>query len=306
MNKDNPDIGIQQPNGDRRNFLVGMAGASTAAILGITPQVSAAAAGSTQNKVNSYIRGLRRKGVIESDERTAWSVYDFDTGKKVVSINEEKSLQSASMIKPFVIQAYFYKHSENPSRYPLDSKTLDIMEAMIRYSSNRATNYLIRRVSKKPQGVERILKRYAGSIFQSTSIVETIPKNGRSYLNKASARDYSRFLYAMWNNKLPNSGQLRELMGIPNKDRIFHGTSEIPAQTRVYDKTGSTARLCGNMGILEPLGRNGKRYPYTFIGIIEKSHRTKHYSRWVASRGNVIREVSDIVYRDMKSIHRLA
>ena len=35
-------------------------------------------------------------------------------------------------------------------------------------------------------------------------------------------------------------------------------------------KTGSTARVCGDMGILNVKGPDGKWYPYTVIGIIEK------------------------------------
>ena len=73
----------------------------------------------------------------------------------------------------------------------------------------------------------------------------------------------------------------------------------------VYDKTGSTARLCGNMGIIEAMGKDGKHYPYTIVGIIEKRERTRHYGRWVATRGNVIRGVSSLVYEDLKRRHNL-
>jgi beta-lactamase class A len=75
---------------------------------------------------------------------------------------------------------------------------------------------------------------------------------------------------------------------------------------RVYDKTGSTAMLCGNMGIIECRDGRGRPRPYTFIGIIEKSSRTNHYARWITNRSNAMREVSNLVYNYMQSQHRLA
>ena len=111
-------------------------------------------------------------------------------------------------------------------------------------------------------------------------------------------------MYALWKNKLPRSDEIRELMALPNRDRIAGHT--IPSHTPIYDKTGTTARLCGNMGIVEARGRNGKRYPYTFVGIIEKRSRTRHYSRWARNRSKILQEVSAIVYNDLKKQHRLA
>jgi beta-lactamase class A len=59
------------------------------------------------------------------------------------------------------------------------------------------------------------------------------------------------------------------------------------------------------MGIIDAPGRSGSRYPYTFVGIIERPTRAKNYGAWIKRRGNAIRSVSDLVYRDMKQRHRL-
>jgi beta-lactamase class A len=157
-----------------------------------------------------------------------------------------------------------------------------------------------------PREVEHILKAYSSGVFRQTKIVELIPSGGKSYKNLASAHDYSRFLYALWHDNFPYSAELRRLMSLPNNDRIFKGARRIPNRTDVYDKTGTTARLCGNMGILVARGRNGRQYPYTLIGIIEKKRRTRNLTRWINSRGDVIREVSNKVYLHMRSIHSLA
>ena len=94
-------------------------------------------------------------------------------------------------------------------------------------------------------------------------------------------------------------------MALPSRDRIYSGAEKVPKGTKVIDKTGSTAKLCGNMGILVGKGKNGKRYPYTIIGIIQKKHRARNYSKWINRRGNVIRNVSNLVYAEMKELHNL-
>ena len=263
-----------------------------------------------QKRINDYIRNLRSRGVIRPDEKTAWSVYDFKKREKLVSINENSSYQCASMIKPFIALAFFYKRKYDHKNYRYTKSIRRKMEAMIRYSDNRATNYFIRLISKKPKHqrpaeVERILKHHVPGIFRHTRIREYIPPNGRTYRNKASARDYSRFLYALWHDELPNSRELKRLMGLDNSDRISDGVDIVPPVTKVYDKTGTTARLCGEMGIVEAVGRDGDTYPYTFIGIIEKRHRAKNYGQWARSRSNVIRSVSAMVYANMKQRYPL-
>lgn len=296
---------------DRRGFLAALAATSAGLMLG-TPEFAQAAnrGGSLQRQVVDLVQRLRREGVIASNERTSWSVYDFNAKKKLVSINEDNARQAASMIKPFVSQAYFYQVAESGGRVRYTDEVHRIMERMIRKSSNTATNQLIDLVSRNqsrrgPSDVEAVLKSEAPAIFQQTRIVEKIPAGGKTYRNKASAHDYSRFLYALWHDRLPYSRELRSLMALPNHDRITRGVSAIPSGVRVYDKTGSTAQLCGNMGIIEAASRGGQRVPYTFIGIIERPSSTNHYGTWITRRSNAIRAVSNLVYLEMKDRHRL-
>ncbi|MBK1702232.1 serine hydrolase [Thiococcus pfennigii] len=293
----------------RRDLLTG---AAALGLLWVAPSLPVAAqpTASLEAQVNDYIQRLRRQGKISSDERTAWSVYDFTRSAKLVSINEETPLQAASMIKPFIALAYFYLVESSGGRIRYTSEIRRLMEHMICHSNNWATNRLIDLVSQHSYGrgaqdVERVLKNNAAGIFQQTRIVERIPNGGRTYRNLASARDYSRFLWALWNDRLPYAGELRDLMALPNRDRMARSVATIPDSVRVYHKTGSTAHLCGDMGIIEAHDRNGRRYPYTFIGIIQKTNRANSYGTWISSRGNVIRQVSDIVYRAMRAQHQL-
>lgn len=93
-------------------------------------------------------------------------------------------------------------------------------------------------------------------------------------------------------------------MALPGHDRLYHGTT-IPQGTLVYNKTGSTARLCGDMGILVPKTKKGARFPYAIVGIIERGSKASDYGSWMKTRGNVIRKVSSLVYEEMKAQHSL-
>jgi beta-lactamase class A len=255
-----------------------------------------------EHAIEAHIKQLRQQGSIASDERTGWSVYDFTTGRKLVTINEDLQFEAASLIKPFLATAFFDQVKRGKLVY--DARARRHLERMIQHSSNRAANWVMRRIGG-PKAAQRILKRHYPGIFRQTRIVEYIPANGRTYRNKASAHDYSRFLYALWSGDLPRSSEIKRLMALPGPDRIYMGVSEIPGGTKVYNKTGSTARLCGDMGILSVRGKDGKRYPYTVIGIIEKRRRAANYPRWIHSRGAVIRDISSLVYERLAQHHNL-
>ena len=253
-------------------------------------------------EVEKFIKSQRKKGIISSDERTAWAVFDFTTGEKLVAINEDTPLQGASLVKTFFALAYFHKVKKGKLKYGSTAKRH--MRRMIQRSNNYSANWVLRQAGG-PAAVNKLLKRNYPKMFTNTRIVEYIPANGRTYRNKASAHDYSRYLYALWNGSLPYSSEMRRLMQLPGRDRLYTGTRNIPKSTKVINKTGSTAQLCGDIGILVVKGSNGKRYPYTLVGIIEKRKRTGNYSSWIRSRGNVIRKVSDIVYKGISQQHNL-
>lgn len=252
--------------------------------------------------VEKYIKQLRREGKLASDERTGWSVYDFTTGEKLVTINEDVQFQAASLVKPFIAAAFFHQVEQGELIY--GNKSRRHMERMIQRSDNHSTNWVTRQVGG-PKAVQRILKRQYPGIFQETHLVEYIPANGRTYRNKASIHDYSRFLHAVWTEDISGAREIKRLMSLPGSDRIYTGAREIPKGTEVYNKTGSTARVCGDMGILNVRGRDGKRYPYTLIGIIEKQQRARDYTTWIRSRSDVIRNVSSIVYQGIAQHHDL-
>ena len=298
---------------NRREFIklsgAGIVAASNAWLA--FPGSAMAATQSLEIKIDKAVKSMRRRGMLAGNERTSWSIYDFTSGKKLVSINEDKTMQAASMIKPFVAQAFFIQHTANPTRYPYTRNEKHLLERMIRYSNNTATNKFIDIVGKRskrasrPNKVENVLKSYSPGLFKQTSIVEYIPRGGKTYRNAASAHDYSRFLYAMWNNDLPLADEIKYYMGLSNKDRITTGVPSIPKSVKVYDKTGSTSRMCGDMGVVVARDANGNEYPYTFIGMIDRSKRSGSYTRWIRSRSNILREISALTYDHMKTTYKL-
>jgi beta-lactamase class A len=94
-------------------------------------------------------------------------------------------------------------------------------------------------------------------------------------------------------------------MNLPSTDRLYHGVPDIPAGTAVYNKTGTTAMCCGDMGVLVAQRADGQRVPYIMVGVIERSRRTTSYTSWSRARGDVIREVSGITYRYLREQYGL-
>lgn len=269
----------------------------------LVPQLSFAS--NLQNAVNQRVRQMRDQGLLSADEKTAWTITDLRNGNNLVALNANESLQAASLVKPLIIQAYLMCHyNKDPVLYPLSDRVVKEMREMIVTSNNEFTNHIIKRLGG-PQGVQWMLKKEAPHIFRDIQIVEYIPDGGRTYRNRASAADYDRFLQALWAKTLPGAQQLLAMMAIPNNDRIRSKTQHVPQSATIFDKTGSTAMLCGNIGIIECHDRSGNKYPYTFTGIIEKRVRVENYASWITSRSNRMRDISDLVYLHFSRLYPL-
>ncbi len=224
-------------NLSRRRLLSCTAIASTATLL---PSVASASGSDLQKQLNRLVNQQRSEGRISHHERTAWTVFDFQTRDKLVSINATRYMQAASMVKVFVALAYFFLNEQAPHKYPYTGYERHLMERMLVKSSNHATNTLME-MCKGPANVQRLCQLATKHHFQRLHIVEYIPDGGRTYRNRVSADDYNRFLSKLWHDELPHAGEIKRIMSIKNHDRI---TTEImPLNTRVYDKTGSTRTL---------------------------------------------------------------
>lgn len=269
----------------------------------IQEELPAAIATPMRDAINTHVQGLRRRRIIDADETTSWYVHTLHDNRTWAAINAERSLQCASMVKPYVALAFMHQVGKGRIAYGRVSKAN--LEAMIQRSSNSATNWAISTLGG-PAAVQRILTSSYGDVLRETSIVEAIPSNGRTYKNRSSARDYVRFSRALWAGEFPHSAEIKRLMALPGRDRLYTGAPDIPVGTQVMNKTGTTSKLCGDFGILVARTRAGQQVPYAIVGIIEKRRRADNFSAWAASRGQVIRGVSNLAYQVLERHYGLA
>ena len=259
---------------------------------------------SLEANIDLYIKGLRFRGVLASTDRTSFVIYDVTKQKKVVSINEDQTMMAASLIKNFIMLAYF--HEVKHKRLEHTAQNRRQLRQMIQRSANTSTNYFIRLLGG-PRGVERIL-RWNYPYFKKTSIVEYIPANGRTYRNTTSARDLNKFYNQLWLGNLPYSNKMKYYFGLPNGDRM-HDKTCIPSNVRVYHKTGTVYGLVGDSGILAIIDSQGKQRAYIFTGIIEDRTKTSNRNRseafwsWVGRRSDTLRRVSEAVYEYIYEVH---
>ncbi len=270
---------------------------------GPAPQAAARSLTGLEKDIEDYVGELRRQGLIRADERTAWIVYDISSDRKLAGINEDVPMESASLIKPFIALAWFHEVEAGRRKYGAVER--GHMENMIQESDNRAADWFMRRLGG-PAAAQSILKRNYGGLLRDTKLVEYIPADGRTYRNKASVHDYSRFLYALWNGSLPRSAEIKRLMNLPKPNRLYTSAPGVPEGTEVYDKTGTTSRLCGDMGILVARRPDGRTFPYIVAGVIQKSNPASSYGDWMRSRGDVIRHVSEMAYEAVSGSHAFA
>ncbi len=254
--------------------------------------------------IDRYIKGLRHRGRLANTDRTSFVIYDVTKQKKVVSINEDRTMMAASLIKNFIMLAYF--HEVKHKRLEHTSQNRSHLRQMIQKSANTSTNYFIRLLGG-PRSVDRILKQNY-PYFKQTRIVEYIPIGGRTYRNTTSAHELNKFYNQLWLRNLPYSDKMKYYLGLPNGDRI-HDKTCIPSNVRVYHKTGTVYGLVADSGVLAIIGPQGKQRAYIFTGMIEdqtktdRRNRSQAFSVWVRRRSDTLRRVSEAVYEYIYEVH---
>lgn len=248
-----------------------------------------------QKSFEQFIDEMYSSGKIETEERAAWLAYDLINKEMIISVNADLPMQCASMVKPFVALAFFHQVSKGKLVYTDQSKRL--LRMMLQHSWNTATNWFMRQVGG-PKAVNDLLYENYPDIFQQTSIVEYIPPGGLTYKNMASASDYNRFLISMWKGEIPYADEIREFMSLARPGR----SGEILPDTEVSHKSGTTARMCGDMAILQSECKTGC-HAYTFVGIIDRDDSVPNYLRWRRIKIDVIREASSMIYDAMKKAY---
>ncbi len=241
-------------------------------------------------------RGRRRR--LSRSDKTSISVYDLTRDRQLVSINQDTSRMAASLIKLYVMLLYYDRVAAGRIRHT--NRNISWLRSMIRDSSNVCTNRLLRKLGG-PAAAQKLLRRRYPQ-FSHTRIVEYIPSGGRTYRNRTSTRDLTRFWRALWSGKLPHSRRMKILLGLRNRDRLISRTA-IPKSARIWDKTGSVYGLCADAGIIsyrDP--RTGKEMAFAISVLIEdrskvsRRNRKDSYKLWLGFRSAVIRKLSERVF----------
>src|SRR3989338_163254 len=265
------------------------------------PKPAQAPSASLAQNNDAYFRRLRTSRHLNSTDRLYMTAYDIDTGERLVSINEDSQVMAASTIKDFVMLAYYDQVQRGAIRE--NSRDNNLIRAMIQRSRNSETNQIINRIGG-PARVESILSaRYP--YFNETDIIETIPRDGRTYRNKTSTHDLNIFDNQLWHNGFPLRRDLQEKMkshlAAPKTDRLFDKTC-IPKGMQVWNKTGTVYGQVSDSGILRFRDKNGKYHQYALSIVIEDPTKTNPKNRvesldsWRDKRAEVIRSISEGVY----------
>ena len=251
-----------------------------------------------------YIKNRRNRRLLSTTDRTSFVVYDISKNKKLVSINEDKQMMAASLIKNFVMLAYFHEVRYGRKAHTAINK--GHLKTMIQWSSNSSTNYFIRLLGG-PAKVNRILNANY-PYFKQTRIVEYIPQGGRTYKNMTSARDLGMFFLRLWQGRLPHSEKMKWYFKLKNGDYIYKHTY-IPTSVTVYNKTGTVYGLVGDGGILVLRDPRGVPRPYVFVGLMEDRTKTNRRNRWQSfadwknRRAYILRRLSERAYKYIYENH---
>lgn len=251
------------------------------------------------------------------------AVYDTQT-KQTLLLNERVSLHAASTMKLPVMMEIFRLVQEKRLRLdePLEVKNkfysivdgseyrlskdddsdeevyrrigqkmtvLELMEHMITWSSNLATNLLIERVT--PEKVMALMRSLGANDIQVLRGVEDGKAFRAGKNNTTTAYDLMLLLRLIAENKFQSKKACEKMVGILAAQHFNDGIpAGVPAGTRVAHKTGEITKHTHDAGIVYP--PDGKSYVIVVLtkGIADQKQSSK-----------LIAEISRTVYQALRT-----
>ncbi len=236
-------------------------------------------------------------------------IEDLEKEEILASIHPYKSIKSASTIKVPILHAYMIQRSEG--NLIENSNNKELIEKMIRFSSNSSTNAVIELLGGLAK-IQQILEKT--KMYKQIRLIEYIPENGRSYGNTISVADLNRLFRELWFQRIIGakysgeqnrqvSIEMLNLLKLPGypwlKDRIKAGTCYSANKTvKLWDKTGFVKGSNGNAGIVEistPFGRKA----YSIVIFIERKDFdsiTENARVWFEQASMHMRRISEMTY----------
>ncbi|MBT3407518.1 hypothetical protein HN415_02430 [Candidatus Woesearchaeota archaeon] len=252
------------------------------------------------DKIENEIKNLSK------NEKISILVYDHRNKETLYSLNSDEPMQCASIVKPILTLGYYHdvlngniKHSSKnqkkiTSMIQKSKENKYVEKFLLMYSNGRKSqDYSIKRINK-------ILNENYSHIFKNTSIVEPIPRDGKTYKNVASAGDYNRFLKALTKEELPYNQEIENLLNLKKTTRMYDNWDSIPSNVKIFSKTGHTSGCCGEMGIIKPLGTNWKMYPYSMVCIINRKPDSNSYRKWITPTKKKVNKIFSTIRSHIK------
>jgi len=261
--------------------------------------------------IQKYVDNLRAQGFARSRGVENYALYakDLRSEDVFVDINSDRQQLAASTAKLFLLGAALAELDSGELAHT-DRRLRKKLETMICRSSNSATNFVLETVGK--DDVRAYLQEYG----YDQTVVDFIPKDGRTLTNLTSARNLGDFLEGVYRGTLPNAEEIARILALKcegHDDRLVDQTC-IPDSPhdlqltggyveRVLDKTGFIQGANGNAGLVYAHfynSRNGEiEVPYLFVALIEDRNVKEDGFRkikWGHAKTETIRSISESGY----------
>jgi len=251
------------------------------------------------------------------------AVYDLET-KQALYINERVSMHAASTMKLPVMMEVFRQVEEKKLglREPIEVKNKffsivdgsayslnkaddsdeevyrrigqkmtvqELVDHMITWSSNLATNLLIERVT--PEKVMKLMNELGANDIRVLRGVEDTKAFEAGKNNTTTAYDLMLLLRLIAENKFKSKRACEKMVEILSAQHFNDGIpAGLPTATRVAHKTGDITKHNHDAGIVYPLG--GK--PYVIVVLTKGIANHKRSSKLIA-------DISRVVYGALKN-----
>jgi len=275
--------------------------------------------GQTRGPLDNAKSEIEKLIAASSAELVSLAVYDAET-KQTLLINERASLHAASTMKlpvmmeifrladqkklalnePIEIKNRFYSIIDR-SEYRLsrddDSDqeiygrlgqtmpVIELLDRMITWSSNLATNLLIERV--KADKVNALMRELGANDIQVLRGVEDPKAFQAGKNNTTTAYDLMLLLRLVAENKFLNRRACEKMVEILSAQRFNDGIpAGLPTATRVAHKTGNITKHHHDAAIVYAPGRK----PYVIVALTKGIAEQKR-------SGKLIADISRVVYQ---------
>ncbi len=254
-------------------------------------------------------------------EMVGVAVYDLET-KQTLFINERASFHAASTMKLPVMMEVFRRADQKriPLNEPVEVKNsfysivdgseyrlnrdddsdqeiydhvgqsmpvIELVDRMIAWSSNLATNLLIEKV--KAENVTQLMRELGARDIQVLRGVEDPKAFQAGKNNTTTAYDLMLLLRLIAENKFLNSRVCGKMVEILSSQRFNDGVpAGLPAATRVAHKTGNITKHNHDAAIVYAPGRK----PYVIVVLTKGIAEQKRSSKLIA-------DISRAVYQAM-------